>query len=197
LADFVDLTYNGASLSGSAYTLSSGSTIITFAEAYLKTLAAGTHTFRAVFKGGTVNLTLKIVAAGGPDDDKDPVIKAPTNNTSTTTNNYYNYGSTPTTGAPTATTTPSATAAEAKDPVASTATKDITPTATPLAATVEPDTGFDPDALFSGGVYISTRALIGIVFGIIALALIALLIVRLTSHKKALAKAATKDLTDA
>jgi hypothetical protein len=38
--------------------------------------------------------------------------------------------------------------------------------------------------LLSGGVFISTRALVGIIFGLGAMALIALLIVRLTARKK-------------
>jgi hypothetical protein len=38
--------------------------------------------------------------------------------------------------------------------------------------------------LLSGGIFISTRALIGIIFGLLAIGLIVFLIVRLTARKK-------------
>jgi LPXTG-motif cell wall-anchored protein len=67
LADFIRLTLNGAEVDKANYSLTEGSTVITFKESYLKTFAVGTHTFTAVFAGGTVDIPLKVSAAGNSD----------------------------------------------------------------------------------------------------------------------------------
>jgi hypothetical protein len=70
------------------------------------------------------------------------------------------------------------------DATGGSATTSVEDTSTPLAASPGAVIAVDSDALLSGGVFISTRALVGIIFGLAALALIALLIVRLTARKK-------------
>ncbi|MCL2528911.1 MAG: hypothetical protein FWE41_01040 [Coriobacteriia bacterium] len=50
---FQHLLYQGAQVNPSNYTITQGSTVITLSEVHLKTLAAGTHTFTAVFSDGT------------------------------------------------------------------------------------------------------------------------------------------------
>jgi LPXTG-motif cell wall-anchored protein len=67
LADFIRLTLNGAEVDKANYSLTEGSTVITFKESYLKTFAVGTYTFTAVFAGGTVDIPLKVSAAGNSD----------------------------------------------------------------------------------------------------------------------------------
>ncbi len=58
--EFVQLLLGGNTVAASNYTVTDGSTIITLNESYVKTLAAGTHTFRAVFLNGYANFTVTI-----------------------------------------------------------------------------------------------------------------------------------------
>jgi hypothetical protein len=64
LEDFIRLALDGVEVDKAHYTLTSGSTIITFSEVYLKTLGAGDYTFTAEFTGGTVGVPLKVLSAG-------------------------------------------------------------------------------------------------------------------------------------
>ena len=50
------------------YTVTSGSTIITFKESYLKALSAGTHTFRVEFTDGYADLMLTVQTLTVPDN---------------------------------------------------------------------------------------------------------------------------------
>jgi LPXTG-motif cell wall-anchored protein len=59
-SDFVRLMLNGVEVSTSNYTVSEGSTVITFNEAYLKTLADGDYLFTAVFTNGEANVPLTV-----------------------------------------------------------------------------------------------------------------------------------------
>jgi LPXTG-motif cell wall-anchored protein len=60
LADFIRLTLDGVEVNSSNYTLAEGSTVITFAETYLKTLADGEYIFTAEFRNGTADIPLKV-----------------------------------------------------------------------------------------------------------------------------------------
>ncbi|MCL2334355.1 MAG: InlB B-repeat-containing protein, partial [Candidatus Methanoplasma sp.] len=72
LSEFLYLSYNDSILPGENYVLTSGSTIITFTESYLNSLAPGTYVYNAVFNSGTANLTLTVEPAGaGPDNVSD------------------------------------------------------------------------------------------------------------------------------
>jgi hypothetical protein len=84
LYDFIDLSLGGISVDRSAYTLSLGSTIITFNEAYLKSLAPGTYTFKASFKGGDVDIVLKVLEPSAEGNN--------TVSSDGSTNNYYSSG---------------------------------------------------------------------------------------------------------
>jgi hypothetical protein len=71
--DFVRVMLNGVEVSPSNYTVSEGSTVITFNEEYLNTLADGDYTFTAVFTNGTADIPLKISthsSDGTGSDDK-------------------------------------------------------------------------------------------------------------------------------
>ncbi|MDR2197108.1 MAG: hypothetical protein LBO07_04000, partial [Coriobacteriales bacterium] len=64
--DFVRLILGNATVAETNYTVTSGSTIITLHEAYLKTLAPGSHAFFAEFSDGSAGpLTLTVKASGG------------------------------------------------------------------------------------------------------------------------------------
>ncbi|MDR2197659.1 MAG: FIVAR domain-containing protein, partial [Coriobacteriales bacterium] len=64
--DFVRLILSNATVAETNYTVTSGSTIITLHEAYLKTLAPGSHAFFAEFSDGSAGpLTLTVKASGG------------------------------------------------------------------------------------------------------------------------------------
>jgi len=65
---FIRLLIGGVEIDSSNYTVTSGSTIITLRESYLRTLPDGIHTFRAVFSGGSVTFTW---SADLPQDDED------------------------------------------------------------------------------------------------------------------------------
>jgi LPXTG-motif cell wall-anchored protein len=71
LTDFIRLTLDGAEVDRSNYTLTEGSTIITFAEAYLKSLQSGEYTFTAEFAGGSVGIPLKVLAANLTDNNSE------------------------------------------------------------------------------------------------------------------------------
>jgi hypothetical protein len=65
---FVRLLYQGVAVDTDSYTVSEGSTVITFAEDYLKTLENGTHTFTAEFTDGVsapITLTVNVGSSGG------------------------------------------------------------------------------------------------------------------------------------
>jgi len=62
---FVRLTKAGAVVAATNYTVTAGSTIITLNEEYIKTLAAGTHTFRAEFSDGHADLNMIISTSFG------------------------------------------------------------------------------------------------------------------------------------
>jgi hypothetical protein len=67
-AKFVLLTKDGQPVDAAAYSVVSGSTVITLTEAYLKTLAAGSHSYIAVFSDGSsqpITLTVSSAGAGG------------------------------------------------------------------------------------------------------------------------------------
>jgi 5'-nucleotidase len=57
---FTEVRSGGAALNPAYYTATSGSTVITFTEAYLKTLAAGVYNYTAVFQHGTAAITLNV-----------------------------------------------------------------------------------------------------------------------------------------
>jgi hypothetical protein len=59
---FTRLLYGGNAVDPGNYTVTEGSTVITLNENYLKTLANGTHTFRAEFTNGYADLTLTVKA---------------------------------------------------------------------------------------------------------------------------------------
>ena len=62
LTKFVEVKVNGILIDTSDYTVTSGSTIITFSPEYLKTLSEGVHNFEIVFTDGKVLTTLTIQA---------------------------------------------------------------------------------------------------------------------------------------
>ena len=73
---FVRLLNNGVVINPSNYTVTDGSTIITFKAIYLETLSAGTHNIRAEFTDGYADLTLSIEeTADIPDGDTPDVPK--------------------------------------------------------------------------------------------------------------------------
>lgn len=73
---FVRLLNNGVVINPSNYTVTDGSTIITFKASYLETLSAGTHTIRTEFTDGYADLTLSIKeTADIPDGDTPDVPK--------------------------------------------------------------------------------------------------------------------------
>ncbi len=55
LADFKEVRVDGATVDGSNYTLSEGSTVVTFNEDYSKALADGTHTVEIISNTGTAS----------------------------------------------------------------------------------------------------------------------------------------------
>ena len=65
---FVRLTTQPAGLvvDPASYTITSGSTIITFSEAYLKTLPNGSYTYRAEFTDGYTDLVLQVSRSQAP-----------------------------------------------------------------------------------------------------------------------------------
>ena len=64
-ATFVSLTLGGATVNPANYTVSGGSTVVTLSESYLRTLPAGSYTFRANFTDGYADLVLRVDAPGG------------------------------------------------------------------------------------------------------------------------------------
>ena len=64
--DFIRLTLGGNTVAASNYTTAEGSTVITLNESYVKTLAAGTHAFRAEFTNGYADFTVTIEAGSEP-----------------------------------------------------------------------------------------------------------------------------------
>jgi LPXTG-motif cell wall-anchored protein len=66
IENFVQLNLNGTPVDTVDYLVTSGSTIITLHEAYLKSLPAGSHTFIAEFTNGASDpMTLTIASGGG------------------------------------------------------------------------------------------------------------------------------------
>jgi hypothetical protein len=65
--DFVWLMLNGKEVDPTNYTVSAGSTVITFHKSYLDTLANGEYTFTAVFTNSTADIPVKVStrASGG------------------------------------------------------------------------------------------------------------------------------------
>lgn len=85
LADFVSADIDGVTVDSANYTLSDGSTIITFAPAYLDTLSAGDHivTLNYTDKTATSVLTVKALADESTTDNTDnnnPVAEPTTGN---------------------------------------------------------------------------------------------------------------------
>jgi LPXTG-motif cell wall-anchored protein len=68
--NFVRVTLNGAEVDPANYTVTSGSTIITFKEDYLKTLPEGTHTFTVIFKDGQAEVPITISASASEGGGK-------------------------------------------------------------------------------------------------------------------------------
>ncbi len=65
LSNFQGVYMDGTSVDASNYTLTEGSTIVTFTNAYLDTLSVGKHTITLVFSDGSVSTTLTVAAATG------------------------------------------------------------------------------------------------------------------------------------
>lgn len=82
LADFVSADIDGVTVDSANYTLSDGSTIITFAPAYLDTLSAGDHivTLNYTDKTATSVLTVKALADEPTTDDNNPAADPTTGN---------------------------------------------------------------------------------------------------------------------
>jgi len=66
---FLRLEHKGAGVDPTNYKVTEGSTIITFTEAYLKTLANGTYYYVAVFTDGYADLTLVVDVQSTTDPD--------------------------------------------------------------------------------------------------------------------------------
>lgn len=64
---FKSLSVDGTAVAGSNYTVKSGSTIVTFAPEYLKTLSVGEHTLRLAFSDGYAQTTFTIAQAENPN----------------------------------------------------------------------------------------------------------------------------------
>jgi hypothetical protein len=105
-------------------------------------------------------------------------------------NNYYYYGDSDTGGSTSTSSTPTQNQPGVSNQndgrvVDASGGSGATSIEEPPTPQVGPSDGAaDSDALLSGGVFISTRALVGIIFGLAALALLALLIIRLTARRK-------------
>jgi len=69
--DFIQLLLDGKVVDPSNYTVTSGSTIITLKESYLKILDNGTHIFRAEFMDGYADITL-LVNTTNTQNEEDP-----------------------------------------------------------------------------------------------------------------------------
>jgi len=65
VARFVRLLLNNNVVNATHYTVTAGSTVITFNEAYLRTLDDGTYTYRAEFTNGHADLTLIVSSSFG------------------------------------------------------------------------------------------------------------------------------------
>ena len=62
LDDFVNVEVDGSAVALSNYTLAEGSTVLTFKEDYLESLAVGNHTVKLNYTDGSVAATLAIAA---------------------------------------------------------------------------------------------------------------------------------------
>lgn len=72
IADFVSVAVDGTVLTADTdYTVTEGSTIVTFTESYLESLAAGTYAVVITFTTGTAEATLTIAEAAEETDDSD------------------------------------------------------------------------------------------------------------------------------
>lgn len=67
---FVGVKVDGSYIDSDNYTVASGSTIVTLKNAYLKTLAAGTHTFEMVWADGKASTSFTVEAAAVANPEK-------------------------------------------------------------------------------------------------------------------------------
>ena len=82
---FERLLINGQEVDSSNYTVTEGSTVITLKEAYLKTLANGTHTVTAEFTDGCAVTTLKVAVAAATSTGTGTTATTATTTATTTT----------------------------------------------------------------------------------------------------------------
>lgn len=84
LADCTGVVLDGAVVDPAHYTLSEGSTIVELHADFLKTLSAGEHTLRVLFKDGTADTTFTVKAAETekpePSESEKPSEPTPTEN---------------------------------------------------------------------------------------------------------------------
>ncbi len=71
LSKFLNAYVDGALVDSSNYTLSEGSTILTFTNEYLETLTVGDHEVTLTYTNGSVTTTLTVLAASAGDDSSD------------------------------------------------------------------------------------------------------------------------------
>lgn len=77
ISDFVKAVVDGKDVDPSNYVLTEGSTIITFKDAYLKTLAEGKHVLEMVWKYGSVKVNFTVKHSGDvPAGNAVPVVLA-------------------------------------------------------------------------------------------------------------------------
>lgn len=97
LAKLTGIKVDGTTLTSSNYTIASGSTILTLLNSYLNTLSVGNHTITFVYDDGSVDATLKVLAAQNTSGDDTNPTGENTNtntNTGTETNNNSNDNTT-------------------------------------------------------------------------------------------------------
>ncbi|MDR0500838.1 MAG: hypothetical protein LBG97_06295 [Coriobacteriales bacterium] len=96
MEEFIEVRFGSLVLLPAYYSVSSGSTVITFSENYLKSLSPGSYIYQAIFKGGKVDLLVVIPAPSlgtGSDKGSETVNNSTTNN-NTTNNNTTNNSTT-------------------------------------------------------------------------------------------------------
>ena len=71
-AKFVRLLYGGAVVDAANYTVSPGSTVLTFTEAYLKSLPNGTYRYTAEFSDGVSEDIVLVVDVSAPAPTSSP-----------------------------------------------------------------------------------------------------------------------------
>jgi hypothetical protein len=193
LYDFEDVSLGGVSVARSAYTLTSGSTIITFSESYLQSLTPGSHTFTAHFKGGSLDIVLKIAEPSTEQNNTTPGGNV-TNNT--TTNNYYNgsngsggsSSATRLTGNGSAGTESSSASGSAGSTTATDTTSSARTGSSSAQGQTEPADSLTPLAEAASD-DLTFRIVVGIVCAVVALGLIAFLIIRMRLKKKGMTDA--------